>query len=383
MNAPTPSTPGGDILVVDDTREVLQLLASMLQHRGYKVRPALSGELALQTARHAPPDLILLDINMPGLSGFAVAETLKADARLREIPIIFLSALSETLDKVRAFAAGGVDYITKPFQFEEVVARVETHLKIRRLQIELEQRNRELQQSNDQLRRLQELRDNLTHMIIHDLRSPLASLAGYLDLCGAKEKNKLSPEGTSFLARARASSQKSLEMVNSLLDVHKMEAGELKLHRVDCDLVELSREVFALLEPLRQKRQFEVAAAPVRVSADRDLVLRVLQNLIGNAIKFAPDGSPVRIEVAANGGVARLSVSDTGRGIPAEFHERIFQKFGQVKSSGPRIGTGLGLTFCKLAVEAHGGRIGVQSAPGQGSAFWFELPQNPPAPAGT
>jgi CheY-like chemotaxis protein len=142
--------------------ENIRLLERLLTSRGYSVREALNGELALQSARHSPPDLILLDINMPGISGYEVAVKLKQDKRLCEIPIIFLSALDETVDKVRAFAAGAVDYVTKPFQFDEIEARITTHLKIRRLQIELEQRNKEYEKANNELRRLEELRDNLT-----------------------------------------------------------------------------------------------------------------------------------------------------------------------------------------------------------------------------
>jgi len=162
MTATPSGLPPASILVVDDMPENIDILARLLTNRGYSVRRALDGERALQSARQTPPDLILLDVNMPGLSGYEVAARLKQDKRLGEIPIIFLSALDETVDKVRAFAAGGVDYVTKPFQFDEVEARITTHLKIRRLQVELEQRNREYEKANNELRRIEELRDNLT-----------------------------------------------------------------------------------------------------------------------------------------------------------------------------------------------------------------------------
>src|SRR5918994_7420329 len=142
-----------DILVVDDTPANLQVLAGMLKERGHKVRPVPGGKLALQAARRDPPDLILLDINMPAMNGYEVCEQLKADDRLQSIPVIFISALTEELDKVKAFALGGVDYITKPFQMEELHARVETHLKLRRLQIELERTNAQLEQANDRMSR--------------------------------------------------------------------------------------------------------------------------------------------------------------------------------------------------------------------------------------
>jgi DNA-binding response OmpR family regulator/class 3 adenylate cyclase len=162
MTAIPASSPPIKVLVVDDLPENVEILTRLLTSRGFKAHRALDGELALQSARQFPPDLILLDINMPGLSGYEVAAQLKQDKLLCEIPIIFLSALEETVDKVRAFAAGGVDYVTKPFQFEEVEARMTTHLKLRQLQIELKQRNLECETANQELRRLENLRDNLT-----------------------------------------------------------------------------------------------------------------------------------------------------------------------------------------------------------------------------
>ncbi|HWB57919.1 MAG TPA: hybrid sensor histidine kinase/response regulator [Chthoniobacteraceae bacterium] len=367
-------TPKADILVVDDTPANLQLLTGMLKDCGYKVRAALNGELALQTARHSPPDLILLDITMPGLSGYDVATELKRDEALQKIPIIFISALTEPLDKVRAFIVGGVDYVTKPFHFEEVAARVATHLKISRLQCGIERSNENLRQTNDELRRLQELRDSLVHMIIHDMNSPLGAMIGFVGLC--KSSGNIPPEIANYLGHAHSAATRLGEMVRSMLDISKMEAGQLKLHRTDCDLAEIVREIFAQFEPLRKNRRFEVdaPAQPLILSIDRDLITRVLQNLIGNALKYAPDGTAVRVALQATESAARVSVIDAGSGIPPEYHGRIFEKFGQVEKSGPRVGTGLGLTFCRLAIEAHGGRIGVDSEVGKGSTFWFEIP---------
>lgn len=363
-----------DILVVDDTPANLQLLTGMLKDCGYKVRPALSGELALQTARHSPPDLILLDITMPGLSGYEVAEQLKQDTQLQKIPIIFISALTETLDKVRAFTVGGVDYVTKPFQYEEVAARVETHLKIRRLQADLEKTNQELSRRNDELHELQELRDNLVHMIIHDMNSPLGAIIGFISI--SESSGKVPPDIAGHLGKALNAAQNLGDMVRSMLDISKMESGELRLDRTDCDLSAITREIFSRFESLRRNRSFEISdpGQPFIAAADHDLISRVLQNLVGNALKYAPNNSVVRVALESTGDLARVSVIDAGQGIPPEFHGRIFEKFGQVKRSGPRVGTGLGLTFCKLAIEAHGGRIGVKSEVGKGSTFWFEIP---------
>lgn len=372
MNEPAKA----DILIVDDTPANLQLLAGMLKDCGYKVRPALSGELALQTARHSPPDLILLDITMPGLSGYDVAAQLKQDENLKKIPIIFISALTETLDKVRAFTVGGVDYVTKPFHYEEVAARVDAHLKIRRLQADLEQTNSELRMRNDELHQLHELRDNLVHMIIHDMNSPLGAIIGFISI--AESSGKVPAEISGHLAKALDAAKSLGDMVRSMLDISKMEAGQLKLDCTECDLAAIARAIFERLESLRRTRQFEIdaPAEPFIVPADQDLISRVLQNLVGNALKYAPNNSSVRIALQFTETTARVSVADAGQGIPPEFHRRIFEKFGQVQKSGPRVGTGLGLTFCKLAVEAHGGRIGVESDVGRGSTFWFEIPRH-------
>ena len=162
MENSTVHQPVPSIMVVDDTPANLRLLTGMLKERGYKVRPVSSGKFALQTAKHDPPDLILLDIIMPEMNGYEVCECLKADEQLSGIPVIFISALNETMDKVKAFKVGGVDYVTKPFQFEEVQARVATHLELRR-------QKRLVQESNEQLRKLEELRDNLVHMVVHDM----------------------------------------------------------------------------------------------------------------------------------------------------------------------------------------------------------------------
>lgn len=369
-----------DILVVDDTPANLQLLSGMLKERGYKVRPVPNGQLALQAAKSALPDLILLDINMPEVDGYEVCAQLKRDERTRDVPVLFISALNETIDKVLAFGVGGVDYITKPFQFEEVDARVAAHLKMRRLQLDLAARNRELQQSNVELRRLQDLRDNLTQMIVHDLRSPLTGVYGSLQYI-AGEADKFPTETKRMLELCQAALDQVLAMINSLLDVSKIEAGQLELHRSQCDVVAVAQDTINLLAGVRGQRQVSIDAEckSLPLSIDRDLIFRVLQNLLSNALKFTRSTGKVSIHLARRGDRVRVSLTDDGPGIAPENHQRIFEKFGQVDCDQPRLGTGLGLTFCRLAVEAHGGTIGVDSALGKGSTFWFELPD---APAG-
>ena len=356
------------IMVVDDTPANLKLLEQMLHSQGHRVRAFPRGAMALSAAARNPPDIILLDINMPEMGGFEVCERLKADENLRDIPVIFISALTETSDKVKAFRVGGVDYVTKPFQFEEVHARLQAHLEIRR-------QRRELQTLYDKLREVESLRDALVHMLVHDLRSPLAVVLGNLEFV---EGMPMEQDAQECLTDATQSAKVLMRIIDSILDVSKMESSQMKLTPTPVDLRAIIQEEFRRVEPLRAERTLSVSAPDQTPSVlcDESLMRRVVQNLIGNAIKFT-DAETGRItaEVVGVDGVVRVTITDNGPGIPAEHHVRVFDKFFQVvaQRQGMIRSTGLGLTFCKLAVEAHGGRIGVESTVGQGSSFWFDL----------
>lgn len=353
-----------NLLVVDDTPANLQLLSAMLKERGYKVRPVPSGELALEAARSQPPDLIFLDITMPGMNGFAVCRRLKADAGLADIPVLFISALNEVTDKVEAFRLGGMDFITKPFQVDEVVARVRTHLELRRHQLEL-------QASYRRLRETERMRDSLVHMVVHDMRSPLTALRMLLDMMRTAK-------GAEFeeLWRSAFDGVKDLAgMADDMLAVSRLEAGMLLPERQRTEIGALVEELRQSLGPICGSVRLEVVPAPETVLwCDAVLVRRVLQNLIINALKFSPNDAVVTVSFRQEADGVWVEVTDQGVGIPPENQQRIFEKFVQLDGPKRKSGTGLGLTFCKLAVEAHGGTIGVHSRLGQGSTFWFRLP---------
>jgi signal transduction histidine kinase len=375
--APPETTP--DVLVVDDTPANLQLLTGMLKKHGYRVRPVPSGRLAIQAVRKIKPDLILLDINMPDMNGYEVCEYFKADAALKDIPVIFISALDETIDKIKAFSAGGVDYITKPFQFNEVEARVQTHLKLRGIQVELELRNSQLQTSFEEVKKLEELQNNLTHMIIHDMRSPLLGVTGFLEILALKGGKTMTSNDLAILSGARSSALVLVDMVNSLLDVCRLEQGQMPLNLGILDLDVLIGNALASLGSLTGKvsLHYQKPTLATLVKCDANLITRVIANLVGNSIKYTPKDGQVTVSFEDIGdGTVKLWVSDTGSGILHEYHQKIFDKFGQVKTqhSNTRYSTGLGLAFCKLAVEAHGGKIGVESEIGKGSTFWIILP---------
>ncbi len=370
--------PKPSLLVVDDTPANLRLLTGMLKDRGYRVRPVPGGKLVLQALQKEKPDLILLDINMPEINGYEVCEQLKADESLKDIPVIFISALDEVMDKIKAFAAGGADYVTKPFQFEEVGARIHTHLTLHRLQLERDAQNVRLQESYDQLKALEDMRDNLTHMIIHDLRSPLMGLTGCLKMLETDVGEQLNSGEQELLREAKNCGLVLENMVNTLLDVSRLEEGKMPLNRTESDLDDVIQKALESLGSLTKPvlLSHQKASRPALVRCDAHLVARIVANLVGNAIKFTPEGGRIAVSVEQDGAGAKLKVTDTGNGIPPEYHQKIFEKFGQVEARQQRkmYSTGLGLTFCRLAVEAHGGTIGVESDVGKGSTFWFTLP---------
>jgi signal transduction histidine kinase len=363
MEPQSPAAPAPNILIVDDTPANLKLLGSMLKERGYKPRTVSSGERALEAARLTHPDLVLLDVAMPVMDGFEVCERMKADPDLKDIPILFLSALTDTMVKVKAFRVGGADYITKPFRFEEVEARART-------QLELQRQRRELRASYEQLGRLEVLRDNLTHMVVHDMRSMLMAISWPLELAIHSEEKRVS-----YIEQAQKATAKLNEMMLLLIDVSRLESGKMPVHKGKCELNQIAQTVIdnhVLMAGNRRLTLF--AEEPICVECDTDLVRRILENLVTNALKFTPSGGFIEVSLAVENGMARVTVRDSGCGVSPEYQEKIFEKFGQVQGKGAQLGTGLGLAFCKLAVTAQGGMIGVESELGQGSAFWFTLP---------
>jgi two-component system, sensor histidine kinase and response regulator len=275
------------------------------------------------------------------------------------------------MDKVRAFAAGGVDYVTKPFQLEEVGARIATHLELRRTRARL-------QESFERLRKLEELRDSLVHMVVHDMTSPLTALGTHVELLRRSLEGAPGTETAHFLDLFEQGVARLIRMTEDLLDVSRLEAEKLPLHLGDCDLAEVARDATEVATSRFPGAAVTLdAPGPLMARCDEDLVRRVIENLASNGLKHSPPGGLLEVAVRGEDGVARFTVRDHGAGIPAEYRESIFAKFGTVEARTRRKyhSTGLGLTFCKLAVEAHGGSIGVDTAEGEGNTFWFTLPR--------
>ena len=233
----------------------------------------------------------------------------------------------------------------------------------------------QLLQNFEKLKELEALRDNLTGMIVHDLRSPLTGIIGFLELLQRVAGQNLTPEQMGFIEKASGSAGKLRDMITSLLDVNRLEEGKMPLNLQLADLREILTMAINPFAAAIGSRSLTVdmPELPVEVRCDMDLVQRVIANLVGNAIKFTPEGGEIRVAISHEGDKATVSVTDTGRGIRVEDHVRIFEKFGQVQGQQQRHSTGLGLTFCKLAIEAQGGAIGVKNNEGKGVTFWFVL----------
>ena len=365
----------GRVLIVDDQDANRLLLRDLLESQGHEVTEAADGEEALQRVSEVAPDVVLLDIGMPGMDGFEVCRRMKADPATASIPVLLVTALSQRDQRLLGIGAGANDYITKPVDRSDLSLRVRNAIRMRQLYLEVEEQYRRLE-------KLELLRDSLVHMIVHDLRSPLAGIRAYLDLLKLDGAGKLDMELTESIDAARKVAVEMTDMVSDLLDVSRLEVGKMPLELAPADVGALVVEAIgAAGAAARVRIRVEPPADKLRVVCDAGVIRRVIANLVGNAVKFTPVSGQITVLVRGDGAEVRVEVADTGQGIPKEYHEKVFEKYGQVEAArhGAKHSTGLGLTFCKLAVEAHGGRVGLESAVGKGSTFWLLLPVRGPA----
>ncbi|MDJ0839857.1 MAG: hybrid sensor histidine kinase/response regulator [Acidobacteriota bacterium] len=363
----------GSIVVIDDTPANLRLLAGMLMKSGYKVRPMPSGELGLKTVRAFPPDLILLDINMPGMNGYEVCQKLKEDRLTRGIPVIFISALGESLDKVKAFNAGGVDYITKPFQVEEVQARIRTQLDLKFSRDVLEKMNADLQRSLDE-------KNEFLTILVNELKNPLNVMMGYSEMLVEDAGHLPGEEVKAVGTRMTDTSKKMHELVVKILEVNRLELGQKEFIMKQVDLNAVICGTLANFERAAADKGLTVSYVQRRrfpaVQGDETCIYSIVENLISNAVKFTGRGGSVTVILEQEGDTARCRIEDTGPGFTAEDKRRMFAKYARL-SARPTAGessTGLGLSIVKALIDAHGGCIHLSSRPGEGACFTFSLP---------
>lgn len=357
------------VLIVDDHEVNRVLLEELLEPHGYQLLQASSGEEALARLREHAVDLVLLDITMPGMDGLEVCRRIRSEPSTASLPVIMVTALAHRQQQLEGITAGASDYLTKPIDSANLLLRVRNALQLRRLHVRIAAQL-------SQLQALEKMRDSLVHMLVHDLRAPLQAMVFGLDFSRDRarelEDDQLLDDLDSVVSGARLMTA----MVNNVLDVSRFEANAMPLRRVRFDLCTVTREAVASVAAYRGVDvHIDCLSTELHVTADADLIRRVIANLVSNACKFSEGRGDVRVLIQTSGSGVEVQVIDAGPGIAAAHHDAIFDKFGQVTDarSNANGSSGLGLTFCKLAVERHGGTIGVTSEAGEGATFWFRL----------
>lgn len=377
---PSPLSPsveltGRKVLIVDDDRLNVRILAGILRDEGYVLAEADSGESALDVYATFRPNLVLLDVILPGIDGFETCRRLKQLYGEKGAPVIFITAKSGADDIVEGLGAGGVDYLPKPFKAKEVIARIRTHL---HSQLLVEQQ----QSLVDQLSKANSAKNRFLGMAAHDLRNPLASIRGLAEFLRDGAVGDLTADQLELIMTIHGAATSMLVMVNELLDVATIESGELKLAREAADLSDLLSKSATLMnmEAAKKKTRIHVEppAGPVVFKFDTAKMRQAIDNLLSNAIKYSPPGSNVTAWVGTDstGQLCTLTVRDQGPGIPLGERDKLFKDFSQlsVKPTGGEKSTGLGLAICRKIVEAHRGTIAAENVPSGGCEFRVTLP---------
>ena len=364
------------ILVVDDNAQNRALAQATLEDEGYQVILAETGEQGIQAVQNERPDCVLLDVRMPGTDGFTVCSRIRALPEGSDTPVVFLTALRDVDTFDRALRAGGDDFLTKPVRPTELVLRVQAALRLRRMHTDLREHYALVRRQRDDLMRLQLQKERLTAFVVHDLKNPVNTLDLHAQLL---QRNPALPESARDSVRhIRHEARSLLRLILNLLDISKSDQARLTTNKSRVELEPLLRDICEAFE-LRAasgQLQFERQVDVPYVQADPDLLRRVLENLIDNALRYAPPQSLIRLSVSSSDGATLLRVADQGRGIPAAERDKFFEAFTQGSAEAAltfRTNRGLGLAFCKLAVEAHGGTISIEDAR-PGAVFCVRLP---------
>lgn len=361
------------ILIVDDVMSNVLLLKVLLTNEKFQIATASNGRQAIDQVEKEKPDLVLLDVMMPDMSGFEVSQQLKANPETSEIPIIFLTALNSTADIVKGFQVGGNDFISKPFNKEELIIRV-TH------QISLIAAKRIIVAQTEELRKTITGRDKLYSVIAHDLRSPMGSIKMVLNMLILNlPSESIGEEMYELLTMANQTTEDVSSLLDNLLKWTKSQIGKLKVVYQDVDMVEVTEgviEIFSMVAGLKKIGIRLEAPERLGVYADIDMIKTVIRNLISNAIKFSNEGTEILVIVQEQDDMAVVSVKDSGCGIDEENQKKLlhtdthFSTFGTNNEEG----SGLGLLLCQDFVIKNGGKLWFTSVKGEGSTFSFSIP---------
>ena len=388
-----PENSNSIILVVDDDPTNVHVLVDVLSHEGFNVSVAMSGDEALDQIETIKPDIILLDVVMPGIDGFETCRRLKANTATADIPVIFMTALADTLNTVTGFEVGGVDYIAKPLQHEEVLARLNSQLTIVHQQRRLRKVNASLDAERTSLNeRVQErtaelscalrLKDEFLRTMSHELRTPLNVILGMSEVLQDNSCGPLNDRQRKYLGSIEENGRRLLALLIDILDFSQIMAGNVKLDIVATTLEPLCQATLQRINKQARKKQIQLSfrfdTDITTVQADGFRLQQMLDKLLDNAVKFTAEGGTIGLDIDGDreNQAVHFSVWDTGIGIAKKDLERLFQPFVQLDASLSRNyeGTGIGLALAQRLAELHGGNIGVESDVGQGSRFTVSLP---------
>ena len=360
------------ILVVDDNKENLRVVSNFLKSEGYQIALSLNADDAHNILNENKIDLVLLDVMMPGTDGFTFCKILQKDEALKEVPVIFLTAKTETSDLVEGFSAGGVDYITKPFQKEELIARVNNH-------IALAYAKQQVLEQAEQIRQINRTKDRLYSVIAHDIKSPFANISMLISTLAEGYLEPGSEEYTEILQNINSSTQETYALLVNLLQWTRSQTGALELSKEMLNVKELTQNTLRFLEPQAKKKDIMLVddtAEGVQINADMNMMKSVLQNLVSNAIKFTPRGGEIKVTAKQEQDNAIINVSDNGIGISQDNMNKLFIDEGQVTTRGTEDekGSGLGLLLVKDFIQRNEGTISVDSKEGEGTTFTLRFP---------
>ncbi|MBI2265485.1 MAG: response regulator [Armatimonadetes bacterium] len=356
----TEESPRSRILVVDDNVQNVELLEAYLDVSGYEVEKAGNGLEALERVGNRVPDLILLDIMMPGIDGYEVCRRLRQEEKTRLIPIVMLTALKDLDDKIKGIELGADDFLTKPFSKAELLARIRSLLRIKRL--------------HDELAKANAFKSQMISLVAHELRTPLATIKGFAELMQLRIASH--EDGFEYLHDIMSAADNINNMVTNLLDLARIESGKIALSPHPFDARQLALEMIHSFQPPPTQHTFSLDGDFGIVHADRDRIVQVFANLLSNAVKYSPQGGQILVKGTPSDSMVLVEVRDAGVGIPESLIPGLFERF--YRAPRPEIegipGTGLGLSIIRSLVELHGGKIWVESTHGKGTSFFFTLP---------
>lgn len=365
------------ILIVDDKPENLVSLRGFLEHNNFKVDEAASGEEALRKVLKTVYSLIILDVQMPGMDGFEVAETILDYSKAKDTPILFLSAVN--IDKefiTRGYQSGAVDYITKPFDPDILLLKVKTFNRLFEQTNELKQVQKSLKKEIQQRKDLEKKKDEFISIASHELKTPLTSMRGYIQLLERLINKENNHDLKTYISKVSSQISKLGDLVSDLLDISNMESGKMRLNIRPFSFDDmLNNSIDNIQQIYPQHTITQTGSTKTIYPGDEMRLEQVIANYLTNAIKYSPDKKEIKVETTVDEDWLEVRVTDFGIGISPELQQQLFEKFFRVEESSNRFqGLGIGLFICQEIIQRHGGVCGVESELGKGSTFFFKLP---------